>query len=137
MAQEGATLWLKDGWIFVRTPYDKTFVEKLKSTISSVYRRWDPAEKLWKVDPSQDEKLVELVTSFFGAPTILEDKEVIVVAESTTDAYGTLLRLAPDDVLKKVFRLIAAAVHPDAGGTGEKMAQANSAWNAIKQDRGW
>ena len=135
-SKKGATLWLKDGWIFVRTPFDRSFKDDLKSEIPREFRRWSPEEKVWKVDPSQDGALVDLVTRYFGEPTILEDKEIVVVESEDKDPYSSLLSLAPNSVLKKVFRLIAAAVHPDAGGSGEKMTQANMAWSLIKQDRG-
>ena len=134
--QSGATLWLKDGWIFVRTPYNPDFVSELKSKISASHRKWDPVEKLWKVDPSQDDLLVAIVTKFYGEPTVLEDKEVVTIALTDGDPYGALLRLAPDDVLKKVFRLIATSLHPDKGGPADKMTSANQAWKAIKADRG-
>ena len=70
--QSGATLWLKDGWIYVRTPFDQDFVNQFKAKISAAYRKWDPVEKVWKVDPSQDGPLLEIVTKFFGEPTVLD-----------------------------------------------------------------
>lgn len=133
----GATLWLKDGWIMCRTPFDLDFVDELKKKIKAAYRRWSPNDKLWKVDPSQDEVLIEIVTKYFGEPTIIEDKEQVVIAAlpEGDDPYAALLKLAPNDVLKKIHRQIVLAVHPDHGGTNEAMATANSAWQAIKTDR--
>lgn len=134
--KEGATLWLKDGWIYVRAPFDQEFVDELKKRISPAHRRWDPVEKLWKVDPSQDQRLVKIVKKYFGEPTVLEDKEVVVVAAQDSDPYAALLRLAPNDILKKCFRLIASAIHPDKGGKAKAMERANQAWQAIRKDRG-
>lgn len=133
----GATLWVKDGWIHVRTPYNRDFVDDLKAGIEARFRAWDPDDKVWKVNPAKDEVLLRIVKKHYGDPTILEDKEIVVVENDGADPYGKLLRLAPDAVLKKCYRLIAAAVHPDAGGTGDQMTQANNAWALIKQDRGW
>lgn len=134
---KGATLWIEGGWIHVRTPYDPGFVRELKSEIHASQRKWDPDEKIWKVDPSQDDVLVPLVAKYFGEPTVLEDKEeVVVVTQAGDDPYGALLRLAPDDVLKRVYRLVATALHPDKGGSAEKMTRANQAWKAIREDRG-
>jgi hypothetical protein len=134
---QGATLWLKDGWIYTRTPYDRDFVDSLKKVIPAAYRRWDPVEKLWKVDPSKDEVLIKIVTRYFGEPTVIEDKEQVVVAALPPgdDPYAALLKLAPNDLLKKIQRQIVSAVHPDHGGSNEAMATANSAWSAIKTDR--
>ncbi len=120
----------------VRTPYDADFVKALKTSISPVHRKWDPVDKLWKVDPSQDAVLIRIVTKFFGEPTVLEDKEIVVVAAEDSDPYAALLRLAPDDVLKKCYRLIASAIHPDKGGQAQSMTRANQAWSAIRADRG-
>lgn len=127
---------MKDGWIYVRTPYDRKFVDDLKKNISAAHRRWDPVDKIWKVDPSQDDLLVGIVKRYFGEPTVLEDKEVVVVAAQDSDPYAALLRLAPDDVVKKCFRLIASAIHPDKGGKAKAMERANQAWQAIRKDRG-
>lgn len=134
--ETGATIWLKDGWLHCRTPYDADFVNILKAKIPASHRKWDGIDKIWKVDPSKDEVLVEIITRFFGEPTVLEDKEVVVLTANAGDPYSDLLRLAPNDVLKSVFRLIATALHPDKGGQADKMTKANQAWAAIKADRG-
>lgn len=49
------------------------------------------------------------------------------------DPYRALLESLPKDVLKKVYRLIAAEVHPDKGGTTEQMQKVNAAWDRIKK----
>jgi DnaJ-class molecular chaperone len=46
-----------------------------------------------------------------------------------------MLRVAPDDVLKKVYRMIAAEIHPDKGGAPEAMIVLNTAWSEIKKER--
>ena len=46
-----------------------------------------------------------------------------------------LRSVAPDDVLKKVYRLIAAEIHPDKGGLPEAMVALNQAWSEVKKER--
>jgi len=136
---QGATIWMsEDKWVIVRTPFDRDFVDELKRKIPPAYRRWNPPDKTWKVDPSKDEVIIEIVTKYFGEPTVIENKEQVVVAALPPgdDPYSALLKLAPNPLLKKIQRQIVLAVHPDHGGSTEAMATANSAWAAIKTDRG-
>lgn len=136
MANEKATIWVKDGWICIRTPFNRDFVNELKSDFPPSQRRFDPNEKIWKVAAAYADDVMSVVTKYFGEPAILE-QEVKVVASpiSAEDPYSILLKAAPDDVLKKVYLLIVSKVHPDAGGSNEKMATVNTAWSEIKKER--
>lgn len=49
------------------------------------------------------------------------------------DPYRALLEGLPPDLLKKVYRTIAEAMHPDKGGSTEKMQRVNAAWDRIKK----
>lgn len=47
-------------------------------------------------------------------------------------AYHDLVAGLPQDVLKKVYRLIATECHPDRGGSTEVMQRVNAAWDKIR-----
>jgi hypothetical protein len=133
-----ATLWVKDGYIFVKTPYVEAFIQELKADIPYGSRVFLKVEKVWRVDAAYHEDLLSVVKKHFGEPTILEPevKEVVVVEGASKDPFGAMLRVAPAEVLKKVYRMIASEIHPDRGGKPEDMVTLNQAWDAIKKERG-
>jgi hypothetical protein len=137
-ARNRATIWVKDGFIFVKTPYVEDFIQELKADIPYQARVFLKVEKVWRVDASYHEDLLSVVKKHFGEPTILEPetKEVVVIEGANKDPFGMMLRVASSDLLKKVYRMIAAEVHPDKGGKPEDMVTLNQAWDAIKKERG-
>jgi hypothetical protein len=131
-----ATLWVKDGYIFCKTPYHVGFIAELKNDIPSHARSFLPADKVWRVAAAYHQDLMEVVTKYFGEPTIVEQEvHVVAVGGGGNDPFSAMLRVAPDDVLKKVYRMIAAEIHPDKGGDPQAMVTLNAAWAAIKTDR--
>lgn len=133
-----ATLWVKDGYIFCKTPYVEAFIQELKADIPYGSRIFLKNDKVWRVDAAYHEDLLSVVKKHFGEPVILEPetKEVVVVQGAGNDPFGAMLRVAPADVLKKVYRMIAVEIHPDKGGKPEDMVVLNQAWDAIKKERG-
>lgn len=131
-----ATLWVEGGWIMVRTPYNPEFIDELKNEIPREARKWDTEEKIWKVDASYADDLEKLVRKFYGEPTVVQQEVLVTASAPEDDPYGMLLREAPNDVIKKVYLMIATKVHPDAGGSTESMTRVNQAWDAIKRERG-
>ncbi len=48
-----------------------------------------------------------------------------------------LTPLAPEEVARAVFKVLALRNHPDHGGSEEKMKRLNATWDGIKMKRGW
>lgn len=135
--EDKATLWVKDGYIYCKTPYNPAFVQELKADIPSSQRTWLGVDKVWRIAAAYHEDLLSVIRSHYGEPTVLEQEtQVVVVGESGNDPYSNLLKLAPDETLKKIYRMIAAEIHPDKGGKTEDMATLNTAWADIKKERG-
>lgn len=135
-----ATLWLEGSWIKVRTPYIPSFVTDLKAVVPRGLRKWDQEERVWLVDPSYDEELIKLCERFFDKVEVVEvEPEVIEVPVATggSDPAGEIIRLCPDEALPKVYRVIAAALHPDRpDGDAEKFTALGLAFERLKKDRG-
>jgi len=135
-----ATLWLEGAWIKVRTPYVPSFVADLKAIIPRGQRKWDPDEKVWCVDPAYDEDLIALCERMFDRVEVVEVEPEVVevpVAVSGTDPAGEMIRLCPDATLQKVYRVIAASLHPDApDGDASKFVLLGQAFEQLKKDRG-
>lgn len=137
------TVWVEGTWILIRSAYHKTltpnFNQELKDRIQHGARRWDPDQKVWKVDPSYEQILLEILNRWFEEVTILETNAPPAPAPALaadTDAIAKMVRLCPDAVLPKVYRTIAAALHPNAGGDEEKMRELNMLWTQIKTEKG-
>lgn len=131
-----ATIWVKDGYIYLKTPYDQPFIQEMKADIPPSQRSWMANDKVWRIAASYHEDLLSVVKKYYGEPTIVEqEQQVVVVGNEGNDPFGAMLRVAPDDVLKKVYRLIAAEIHPDKGGLPEAMVALNQAWSEVKKER--
>lgn len=61
MAQ--AIISKKENEIALQTPYDRDFVDKLKSEITS--RRWDRDNKIWLVSEAEADKAIEIAARYF------------------------------------------------------------------------
>jgi DNA helicase HerA-like ATPase len=53
--------------LVLSTPYHKDFVEALKETIPSAYRRWEDETKTWNIAQEYRVSLLRLLNRYFGA----------------------------------------------------------------------
>lgn len=132
------TLWVKDGYIFMHSPFNREFIDEFKADIPANARSWMVNDKVWRVAASYHEDLLSVVRKHFGEPTVVEPEPQVVVqaAGGGDDPYGAMLRVAPPDLLKKIYRLIAAEIHPDKGGKPDDMVALNNAWAEVKKEKG-
>jgi hypothetical protein len=133
-APQIAKLYAQGPWIVCKTPYSKEFVEELKAEIHYTHRKWDMAEKVWKVDVDHLDLIEEICRRYFKEVVFIESEEPAGVAGTTP--YHDLICELPNDALKRVYRLVAASIHPDQGGSDEAMSRANDAWRLIQKERG-
>ncbi len=52
------------------------------------------------------------------------------------DPFSEMLKMASNNTIKQIYKLIAKDVHPDKGGTKEKMMKLNRLYERIKEIRG-
>jgi len=143
-----ATVWIEDGWIKVRWPFCKRgrrelhheLRHDLKASIPYSSRKFSDTEKCWKVDVAYDTQLMEVLEAHCDEVVVLggEDEPAAPAAlPAGDDPAASLLALCPDTTLPKVWRVIAAALHPDApAGDQERFVQASRAWEALRAARG-
>jgi len=139
-----ATVWVEHGWIKLRAPYDKfktpDFNAELKSRLPKGTRRWSPEEKVWLIDAGWDEELMLVLNKHYDEVIVIEPEPAVEpprhLSSVNGDPYAEMLRLAPTAALPKVYRVIAAALHPDAGGDHAEFVKLGEAWEAVKADRG-
>jgi hypothetical protein len=144
MAAFNATVWVEDGWIKLRWPYNKARMNPLRIELKEVIpyqnRKFDDEAKCWLVDPAYDEILMDLLQRHCDEVSVLGDtthQAEHVPQQLQGDAASILIGLCPDKTLPKVWRAIAAALHPDApGGDSEAFVKATQAWDALRVSRG-
>jgi len=126
------------GWFDIVTPYNADFVENLKSLISPAYRRWDPANKLWKIRESALEDVVNLLMVYYdtvessvGGSTTNSTNAPSVGGNMFDELFSTLKGL-PNGNMDKVYLALSKGVHPDTGGTNDLMRQLNEAYQKNK-----
>jgi len=139
-------IWAENGWIKCKVPYSPNYVADLKATISWKLRQWSPSEKVWMVDPSCLDEAIEVAKRHFPNTVIMNGSPDATAAAGPVErdpledgTYGTmanLLRAASNDGVKRVYKALAADLHPDRGGDSDTMRRLNTAWDRIRMERG-
>jgi len=52
-------------WVALQTPYDRDFVDALKSAVAYTDRKWNATEKVWLVTEIEASKAIEIASRFF------------------------------------------------------------------------
>jgi len=139
-------IWAENGWIKFESPYDKEltplFIEELKQRIFWKRRQWSPSEKVWMVDPSELDTLVEVARKYFSFLSVDGAKDnsnashtCNIEDDGMYETISNLLRSASTDSLKRIYRILAVDFHPDRGGDGDTMRRLNTAWDKILLSR--
>lgn len=138
MGKTTATLWSQDGRIRIRSDYNAEFVEAFKRMVPGRHRSWMPKpDKMWTCEPAYLEELHELCIRFYDDVSILEgDGDSGEAAGIEGNPYEELFKHASDEFLKKVYRSLIKACHPDHGGNPKKASAVNAAWKRIREARG-
>jgi hypothetical protein len=114
----------------IATPYRADFVDDLKASIPAPYRQWKPEQRLWRiVDPYIDPALA--LTRYYFPDLRVSDRRRtrIAAAPPPGDWVRVLHDAVPAELRPAVFRALAHALHPDAGGDTRLMQQLNDGWS--------
>jgi hypothetical protein len=128
-----ASIRVEGLWAYVVTPYSREFVDALKRRVPSHARKWDKDSREWSVRIAYLDGVAALCRAHFGDVDIDRGDRP---EPRLNDPFATILRAAPDAVLKRCFGLVVAAVHPDVGGDHDLMVRVNEAWAQIRKERG-
>ena len=119
------------GWIDIVTPYNKEFVETIKTDIEWSKRKWNPDSKRWSVDETYLEELVGMLKLYFD-----EIETDLLTTESDSNLFKQvfdILKGMPNGNMDKVYHALAQALHPDHGGSNEQMTLLNQAYQEIRK----
>lgn len=123
----------KDGWVNVSMPYDPPCIEDIKSWIETSGRMWNPITKFWEVKEIHLETLVSILKKHFGDKVTQNLTTEVASPKNLFVPVFEALKKLPNGDIKRVYRLLAQAFHPDAGGTNELMSKLNEAYSEVKK----
>jgi hypothetical protein len=138
----------------VSTGYDVNFIEFIKAKIPGSDRAWDASTKMWYIKEAWFDIMFELASQLWpGAVGVVsrasaeqawkeqEAARSAMLAAQRQAVLGPLenailafCQLCDADALRAARNKMAIALHPDKGGSPEKMAQLNAAWFAYEQE---
>lgn len=127
--------------------YDSRFLALLTGLTNkkkiAIYRTMFPDGSVsWEIDPALFDPFISIAGDYYDV-IIPGDKKSkkktgpkIQTDLSDSDPYSQFLRLAPNNVLTQIHKLMVFALHPDKGGDTVKMQNLNDSWREIKKERG-
>ncbi len=124
----------EEGWLNVFCPFNKMWIDYLKSTIAPQDRKpvINDLGKFshWSVREQYLDNVVSLLQDYFPGEEITSD----LVSESADWVTGMFLA-CPEKHRDRVFRALAMAFHPDTGGNAKTMERINEEYQRLKATR--
>lgn len=138
----------------IECQYQPNFIEFIKAKIPGSDRAWDTTSKTWYIKEAWFDIMFELASQLWpGAVAVLtradaerawkeqEQARIAMLAAQRQAVLGpfenALLEfcaLCDVDALRAARNKMALALHPDKGGSPEKMAKINAAWFIVEQE---
>jgi len=127
------------------SPYNKDLVEAVKTFIPVSDRSYDPQTKIWTIVERQLTPLTGLFKTLNIQPTVITRQQTEQAAQSQPNGAQKrgldiavvaldFMRLAGPDAMQKAFRAAAMTLHPDRGGSMDKMSALNAAWERLQKE---
>lgn len=137
----------------LHSPYDVEFITKLKARVPGKKRKfvWTNG-KFWVIDIHYIEAVKKLCRGFYDDVVVYRGEDILAEQEFTDQvneshanigqasgwkAAEVFILHAPEEALKTMYRETAKILHPDQGGSDEKMRNLKEAWEEIKAVRGF
>ena len=129
-----------DGSLCMESPYDASFVERLKLTIPYDGRTWDPSRKRWLISMLYEADLLHLLQQ--AGADIKDDRvhagPVTAVPPMPADLKAAFDALfvaytAPLCVAVAAYRALSKYWHPDKGGRPEDFHAVSDAIRVIRR----
>jgi hypothetical protein len=126
-----ATVWVEDGELKLRFPYDAHIIDQLKERFCAAWRWYDKKRRIWSITLGQRAAAESFCREHFGKVVFLG--ELPMTTEEQPKLAALLDSLSPD-LVAKVYKLLLFETHPDRGGdadTFRKVQDAYGAWKGI------
>lgn len=125
------------------SPFNRELVDGIKAFIPVSDRSYDPQTKVWTFVERQLLALEKLFVTLGVKPVVVTRAQAEQASQSTpTQQRGKPLdavvmefvRLVPQDCMIKAYRAAAMTLHPDRGGSMDKMSALNAAWDRMQKE---
>lgn len=127
------------------SPYNRDLVESFKKAIPISDRSFDPDTKIWTFVDKQYTNVMNMFKLLGVTPTVVTRQQAEAAAQSSSPSgprRGTpiaelaleFLRLMPYEATLKAYRVAAMQLHPDRGGSMDKMSALNAAWARLEKE---
>jgi hypothetical protein len=107
----------------MKFPYDADFIDELKRAVPGRFRSYDPDTKIWRVSPPYASAAERLFARYFT--DVEPPRRDLALPEWCRVLY--VLPQAPPEVVNAAYRVLSKKLHPDHGGSAEKMKALNLA----------
>jgi hypothetical protein len=122
-------------------------VDFLKKQIPSSERMWDEQAKIWTFTEKYFDGVAKFAKLLFGATEVVILSKTQV--ESAQQSYSApqsrkatpleielaeFMQLLPFEAAQSAYRKAAMLLHPDRGGSMEKMTKLNTLWTRIEKE---
>jgi hypothetical protein len=119
-------------------PYSAPMVDDLKAAIPYRFRDWDPAHKVWTIEPAYADLAIQILLQYFPAAETPRRSRSQARGQGRSAGNGHfrvlhLRETAPIELIEASYRDLARLHHPDAGGTHEAMQAINTAYVQLKE----
>ena len=144
-----ATSYYHGNWFVISTPFNRSFVESLKTHIPAHAREWDGGAKLWKINAPFAPIASRVIRTYFPDADIPETPNFqnaphspnfrnpsVNTCQCRNDPDAArlfILPTAPLPVVTAVYRALSKELHPDCGGSDDEMQELNSAYERLKE----
>jgi hypothetical protein len=123
----------------IKTPYNRDFVERLKTAVPHEFRQWNPQHKTWFIQAPYDTDALRVLRAFYPDADVDEKPGAGRYSSSSSgcgcDADHRALYVcqsAPPEVVRAAYRALSRTHHPDAGGDLVSMQRLNDAYERIQ-----
>lgn len=133
------------------SPFNRSLVDALKVSIPASDRSYDPITKVWTFAERHLQPTVTLIKGVMGGqPQVVSRQQVesaaasqgpggathnIASAAASLDAVMiAFVKVLPFEAAQKAFRHAAMMLHPDRGGSMDKMATLNATWQRLEKE---
>lgn len=146
--------WRSNGRTYIKTPFERRFIEAIKDMIPRHARGYDPDNRVWHCTLEFEDAMLDAAHEYFGGleeipappdphrdtpkdppknPPKAKDppKQNLV-----NDPRIVFVNMLTDDALKKAYKAMVVEFHPDRGGKNEDMTALNAIFAEVTRLRG-
>lgn len=122
-------------WVDVYTPWvqgtTQKFANDVKKSIEPSHRKWDKEKGCWHIHMMYLEDIVEILKRYFEDVTSNLLDEETAMPDNVFEILFEDLKNNPE-LLKKTYRNLQNALHPDHAGSAELSSKLNQAYEKFR-----